>query len=180
MSEIEVPLEQVQESLQEHAVHSHGDRLMMRIALTSAFLAALAAVAALLAGHHSNEAMLEQLHASDQWGYYQAKGIKAAVLGTKHDLLKALGKSPSEKDVEKMAEYRAEQEDIKKEAEHKEAEAQSHLRQHVVLARSVTMFQVAIAIGAISALTRKRRFWLVSMAFGFMGIAFLLQGLLTH
>ena len=180
MSEIEVPLEQVQEQLQEHAAHSHGDRLMMRIALTSAFLAALAAVAALLAGHHSNEAMLEQLHASDQWGYYQAKGIKAAVLGTKNDLLKALGKNPSEKDVEKMAEYRTDQEEIKAEAEHKEAEAQSHLRQHVVLARSVTMYQVAIAIGAISALTRKRRFWLVSMVFGFMGILFMIQGLLTR
>ena len=40
----------------------------------------------------------------------------------------------------------------------------------------MTLFQVAIAVAAISALTRKRRFFLVGLAFGFGGLAFLIQG----
>jgi len=42
-----------------------------------------------------------------------------------------------------------------------------------VFARGVTMFQIAIAIAAISALTRKRSFWVVSLVFGVFGCAFL-------
>lgn len=177
MAEIEVPIERVQEEILEHAHHSR-DALMMRIALSSAFLAAFAAVAALLAGHHANEAMLEQIHASDHWNYYQAKGIKSAVLTAKHDLLKAGGHEPSETELEKVAEYKKEQEEIKHEAEEKEKASSAHLGHHVILARSVTMFQVAIAIGAISALTRRRRYWFVSLAFGALGTAFLIQGVL--
>ena len=48
----------------------------------------------------------------------------------------------------------------------KEAEARANFHQHEVFARSVTMFQIAIAIAAISALTKKRRFWFVSLVFG--------------
>jgi len=37
-----------------------------------------------------------------------------------------------------------------------------------------------LAISAISVLTRKKSFWFVSLAFGGLGVAFLIQGLLTH
>jgi hypothetical protein len=69
--------------------------------------------------------------------------------------------------------YETEQEKIKSEAEHKEAAAKSNFHKHVVFARGVTMFQIAIAIAAISALTRKRHFWIVSLLFGLVGCAFL-------
>jgi Domain of unknown function (DUF4337) len=42
-----------------------------------------------------------------------------------------------------------------------------------VFARGVTMFQIAIAIAAISALTRRRKFWIVSLLFGGVGCVFL-------
>jgi hypothetical protein len=42
-----------------------------------------------------------------------------------------------------------------------------------VFAGGVTMFQIAIAIAAISALTRRRPFWIVSLLFGAAGCAFL-------
>ena len=48
--------------------------------------------------------------------------------------------------------------------------------QHEVFARGVTMFQIAIAIAAISALTRKQRFWIVSLLFGIAGCVFLTLG----
>jgi hypothetical protein len=42
------------------------------------------------------------------------------------------------------------------------------------------MFQIAIAIAAISALTKKRRFWIVSLLFGAAGCVFLVLGGMRH
>ena len=39
------------------------------------------------------------------------------------------------------------------------------------------MFQVAIAVGAISVLTKRREFWFVSLVFGAIGVGFLIWGL---
>ncbi|PYL67044.1 MAG: hypothetical protein DMF28_10070 [Verrucomicrobia bacterium] len=84
-----------------------------------------------------------------------------------------LAGTPNESDASKRDRYEKEQEEIKSEAEHKEAAAKSNFHKHEVFARGVTMFQIAIAIAAISALTRKPRFWIVSLLFGAAGCAFL-------
>jgi hypothetical protein len=142
---------------------------MSWVALSTAILAVLAAIAGLLSGQHVNEAMMNQIEASDQWNYYQAKSIKASVLDAKMSLSGA----PNESDRETRDRYEKEQEQIKSEAEHKEAAAKSNFHKHEVFARGVTMFQIAIAIAAISALTRRRKFWLVSLVFGVVGCVFL-------
>ena len=78
-----------------------------------------------------------------------------------------------------MADYKSEQDDIAKEAKAKEQTAEEHLHNHVVFARAVTLFQIAIAVGAISALTNRRAFWFVSLTFGSVGLLFLVQGWLS-
>jgi hypothetical protein len=175
MEEAEVPLEHLHEEIHHRAEHG-GPPWISWVALSTAILAVLAAIAGLLSGMHANEAMMSQIQASDQWGYYQAKSIKAAVLEAKTTLAEAA----TEKDKEKAAQYQEEQAEIKLEAEHKEAEAKSNFHKHEVFARSVTMFQIAIAIAAISALTKKRRFWFVSLVFGLAGAVFLVLGSIAH
>ena len=81
--------------------------------------------------------------------------------------------APNESDRSKRWHYEKEQEEIKSDAEHKEATAKSNFHKHEVFARGVTMFQIAIAIAAISALTKKRHFWMVSLLFGVVGCVFL-------
>jgi hypothetical protein len=139
------------------------------VALSTAILAVLAAIASLLSGEHANEAMLNQIEASSQWSYYQAKSIKAAVLDAKI----AFTDASDESDQSNRARYEKEQQEIRSEAEHREAAAKSHFHKHEVFARGVTMFQIAIAIAAISALTKNRLFWVVSLVFGAFGCAFL-------
>src|SRR5947207_966855 len=168
MEEAEVPLEHLHEQIHHHAEHG-GAAWISGVALSTAILAVLAAIAGLLSGKHANEAMMAQIEASDQWSYYQAKSIKASVLDAKMTLTA----EASEKDKEKAAQYQEEQAEIKKEAEHKEVEAKSNFHRHEVFARGVTMFQVAIAIAAISALTKRRRYWIVSLLFGGVGCVFL-------
>jgi len=84
------------------------------------------------------------------------------------------------KDREKLAEYKKDQDGIAAEAKEREGSSAEHLQRHVVFARAVTLFQIAIAIGAIAALTNRRPFWFVSMAFGALGLVFLAQGWLPR
>lgn len=172
MEEAEVPLENLHEEIHHSAEHG-GEAWISWVALSTAILAVLAAIAGLLSGMHANEAMMSQIQSSDQWAYYQAKGIKAAVLDAKMSLS---GAAANEEDKTKSERYQEEQKEIQEKANEKEHEAKSNFHQHEVLARSVTMFQIAIAIAAISALTKKRRFWIVSLLFGIAGCVFLALG----
>ncbi|MCX6252582.1 MAG: DUF4337 family protein [Bacteroidetes bacterium] len=79
MEEIEVPTDHLHEEMEHSARHSE-ERWITLVALTAALLAVLAAVTSLLASHHANEAMIDQLRSSDQWAFYQAKGIKLAII----------------------------------------------------------------------------------------------------
>lgn len=175
MTEIEVPLEQSQEHIMEEAHHSTS-KWISGVALSSALLAVIAAISALLAGHNANEAMMEQIQSANRWAYYQSKSIKAAVLSSKMQLIHEMGKKVQEKDEEKLAEYKTEQDEISKEAHEKEASSQKYLHIHETFAKAVTFFQIAIAVAAISVLVKRRRFWFVSLAFGFLGLFFFIQG----
>jgi hypothetical protein len=175
MEEAEVPLEGLHEEVHHQAEHG-GAPWVSWVALSTAILAVLAAITGLLSGANANEAMMSQIEASDQWAYYQAKGIKAAVLDAKMTLTNA----PTEQDREKAAKYQEEQGEIQKEARAKEGDAKQHFHRHEVFARGVTMFQVAIAIAAISALTKRPRYWLLSLIVGGIGCVFLALGFLTR
>ena len=175
MEEAEVPLESLHEEIHHHAEHG-GPPWISGVALSTAILAVLAAITGLLSGKHANEAMMDQIRASDQWSYYQAKSVKASVLDAKMTLTDTV----TEKDKEKAAQYQEEQGEIKREAEEKEGAAKSNFHKHEIFARGVTMFQIAIAIAAISALTKRRTFWFVSLLFGLIGSIFLVLGWSGH
>lgn len=171
MEEAEVPLEHLHEQTH-HAAEHGGAPWISWVALSTAILAVLAAIAGLLSGSHANEAMMDEIESSNQWSYYQAKSIKAALLEAKL----SLGGAATAQDTEKAKRYAEEQGEIKSEAEKKATEAKNNFHRHEVFARSVTLFQIAIAIAAISALTKRRSYWYGSMLLGLGGLAFLILG----
>src|SRR2546430_15197669 len=140
MEESEVPLEHLHEHVKETAEHS-GAAWISWVALSTALLAVLAAIAGLLSGKHVNEAIMNQIEASDQWNYYQAKSIKASVLDAKMSLSGA----SNESDQSKRDRYEKEQEEIKTKAEHKEATAKTNFQKHEGFAAGVTLFQTPTA-----------------------------------
>lgn len=181
MDEIENFSEKIHEQSNEHAHHalSEGkDKWVLYVALTTAVFAVLAAIAGLMAGAHADEAMLTQMKASDQWAFYQAKGIKSEMLVTSNKILVAIGKAPVAEDTEKVKENKAEQAKIMAEAKDFQKESDAHTAKHSTLAKCVTLFQVAIAIGAISIITKRRALWLASMGFAIVGVVFFVIGLL--
>jgi hypothetical protein len=183
--EIEVPTEHLHETLEEHAEHAghggekhEGPSWVAQVALSAAMLAVLAAVSALMAGYHANEAMLEQMKATDDWAFYQAKGIKANLLQTKMELLVALKAEAGGEPKEKLAEYQKEQKEIEEKAHEEEKESRNHMEHHEMLAKSVTAFQVAIALCAISVLAKRKMLWFVGLALGIIGSGLFIKGLI--
>jgi type II secretory pathway pseudopilin PulG len=184
--EQEVETEKLHEAIKEE-MEKEGGAFLKRIALTTALLAALAAVASLWAGSTVNEALVLkaevtqlQAEASDQWAYYQAKGIKAAVDKAAEGAWVAQGKTPPAELEAKAKRYEQEQKEIEGRAREKEKErdersheAEGLLRRHQSYANAVAFFQVSIALGAVAALTRQRFVWLASMLVGAAGVLFL-------
>src|ERR1700710_2984306 len=114
MEDIEVPTEHLHEEINEHA--KEGKRWSLYLAISTAFMAVFAAIAGLMAGHYSNEALIEQIKASDQWAYYQAKGIKAEIAAF----------NPA-KDTMRIEKYKTEQKAIKEIAEDFQKESAVYL-----------------------------------------------------
>ncbi|HEY2149887.1 MAG TPA: DUF4337 domain-containing protein, partial [Vicinamibacterales bacterium] len=176
--ELEISTEHLQETIHEPPT----DSLLRNIALTTALLAALGAIAALQAGGTVNEALVLkteagrlQAEASDQWSYYQAKGIKATIQDGARTTWIAAGKPVPPSVDAAIQRYGAEQQDIEQAAHEKERErdeksagADHLLARHHRFATSVAVLQVGIALGAVAALTRQRLVWLGS---GILGLA---------
>ena len=184
--EIEIDTDKLREAIDEE-IEREGKgsaRLVRWIALTTAILAALAAIASLEAGATVNEALVLktestrlQAQASDQWAYYQAKGIKADVMQASSSAFAAAGKTPPATIASQTARYTAQQDTIREEAkklegerDEKSKEADELLERHHHYAGAVALFQVAIALGAIAALTRVRAVWIGSLLVGGGGI----------
>src|SRR5215475_13251667 len=77
--------QRIEESIEEHE-KAASPKWLKYLSLSTAIIAVFAAVASLESGSNSNEAILEkseamlkQAQASDQWAFYQAKTVKAAI-----------------------------------------------------------------------------------------------------
>ncbi|GEJ58936.1 DUF4337 domain-containing protein [Anaeromyxobacter diazotrophicus] len=187
----EVETEKLHEAIHEE-LEREGGGFLRNIALTTALLAALAAIASLRAGGTVNEALrLEtaatrlQAEASDQWAYYQAKGVKGAVAEAARAAWLAAGKEPPEEHGARKDRYAEEQQEIQdkareleRERDAKEREAEHLMHLHHRFAGAVALFQVAIALGAVAALTRKRLVWLASVLLGAGGAVYFAVALL--
>jgi hypothetical protein len=191
--EIEVDTDKLREKIDEEIEAKKGGegRMLRFTALSTAVLAALAAIASLKAGATVNDAILLkteatgiQAQASDEWAYYQAKGIKGAIAAGSEATWHAVGKTPPPEIDATVQRYANEQKAISDSAkllEHqrdeKIDEAERLMTQHKGFAFSVTLLQVAIALGAVSALTKSRGVLGTSLAIGAVGAALLVAKL---
>ena len=190
--EAEIPTEKLHEAIHEE-MEKQGGSFLKQIALTTAILAAFAAISALRAGDTVNEALVLktestrlQAQASDEWALYQAKGIKGAVQRAAETSWLAIGKEAPQGYEQAAKRYAAEQDSIKHVAQEFEKlrdershEADGLLEHHHAFAQAVALFQVAIALGAVAALTRQRLMWWISILSGVAGLALFVKAFLA-
>ena len=176
MAEIEGPTDHLHETMHEKA-HEEGGGFTLKVALASALIAVLAAICALFAGSYSDEAMMAQIQSSDQWAFYQAKSIKASVLEGRVELLKSLHRRVDPRETAKAAKDRADMAGIKSKAEDLARRSRRLGGKADILSRGMTLFQIAIALSAISVLTKRRFLWGIGLALGAAGTVILALGL---
>jgi hypothetical protein len=184
----EVGVDKVGEQATEHAREHGGQTPWVRwLGLSTAVFAVVAAIASLYAGHFANDALLtgneatlKQEQASDQWSYYQAKGIKSITRASAADILAAThaGDEAVARAKEEAEKYKKEQDEIQVEAKKLEAERDAlqkesadDLKRHQSFAYAVTTLQVAIGLSAVAALINRRGIWLFALLVGSAGIA---------
>ena len=164
----------------------------LQLSLSTALIAVVAAIASLQAGSLANEvillkneAVLNQAKASDEWSYYQAKGIKGLLYQVQAE--SAAGRSALTRKYQAEAKrYKDEQSDIKAKADEIAAKvkesneaAEGFLHHHHQFALAVTLFQVSIALAAIASLTRRKGMWFTGLAIAAVGFVFFIRGWLS-
>jgi hypothetical protein len=191
--------EQIDQRVEDHEHHAHhphpaGPMAMpgwlRYLSLSTAMIAVFAAVASLESGSSSNEAILEkseamlnQARASDEWAYFQAKGIKATL---SEDFADSLADGAHKtKLTEEGKRYRGETAESKARATKLEDEVKDSnqrcdalMGHHHRFAIAVTLLQIAIALSAIAALTRRKPLWFLGMAVSAGGLAMFVRGFL--
>lgn len=158
------------------------------VSLTMVCVAVLAAIATLKGGGFStrtlkemNEATFNQTQASDQWAFYQAKSIKQNLYEIEMDHLTS-APNPDSAAIEKMmvriAGFVADKASISSNAVVYE-KARDVARKTAVSAAehskgmgySITLFQIAIALGAMCLIVKKKPLWIVSSVLGGLATA---------
>ncbi len=168
------------------------------VSLSMICLAVLAAIATQRgAGYSSatmkqlNEATFNQAEASDQWAFYQAKGIKQGLYELERERLTAGSVAVEPKVLAevtaKAGRYESEKKDIMKEAKAFEAkrDAARNLSTYSAdrgreMGLSTTLFQIAIALGGVCLVVKKRWLWYSSMGIGAIAAVQLLRVLLLR
>ncbi len=181
--EAEFETEHLKEAIDKE-IERHEDPFLRWIALATAILATLAALASLKAGATVNEGLVLkteatrlQAQASDEWAYYQAKGIKASVAGNAAAAWQAAGRpipaavdSVAGKELRDPHTIQDSARALERKRDEASLEADHLLDIHHGFADAVTLFQVAVALASVAALTRSRPVWWVALLLGAAGL----------
>jgi hypothetical protein len=158
------------------------------VSLTMVCIAVLAGLATLKGGGFTtrtlkemNEATFNQAEASDQWSFYQAKSLKQNLYEIELDHANATAASPAsqlEKLKAKIEKYEREKAEITASAKKFEATrdvarqtAASAAEHSKGMGLAITLFQVAIALGAVCLIVKKESLWIASGILGVLATA---------
>ncbi len=159
----------------EHVAQHGGDAFTSRLAVLTAVLSTVGAIFGYMGGHSQNaalmfknEAAIQKTAASNQWNYYQAKSSKQNLAELSVTLTQGEARQKFEQAIDR---YKQEKEEIKAEAEKLEAASKvaedksaAEMHVHERWALATTLLQIAIALSAVTLLTRKR--WLLGAVYG--------------
>jgi uncharacterized membrane protein len=163
------------------------------LALTTVILAVCATLATFKGGGYSTRSVMSQTQASDQWAFFQAKGIKSylyelqkekiemelvALQGKGQQQAAETYRKKADDYAKKIQKYDGEKAEISKEAKKFEAIRDDAQRHSKIFGMAVIFLQIAILLSSIAALMKKKPLWLAGMAIGIVGIVYFIDGFL--
>jgi hypothetical protein len=165
----------------ENAEHGAKDPFIGIVSITIALLAVITAVTSSLeqveAGGaivDSSRAVLAQNQASDSWAYYQAKSLKKHLYGIAGDTPSANAeryKKTSAKESSDSDKAQSDAKGFEKKRDELLESVEKHEHRHHRLTFAAMLLEMGIAISTIAIITRKKYWWLSSVALGLAGTA---------
>ena len=155
-----------------------NDPFEKRVAVTIASLAVVLAVIGNKGDNAKTDAIIKTNEASNQWGYFQAKGIKGSIATSEGELLTLLAPSQSASpEIAKKIEalkadaerYKDEQKEIKAHAEEASKDADRGSKINDRCDQASLALQIAIVIASVAILSRMQVFWIISIVLGLAG-----------
>ena len=164
------------------------------LALTTVIFAVCATLSTFKGGGFSTRSLIKQAQASDEWAYFQAKGIKSYIYQVQVDKLELeltgiqqgsnqkLSSGYTQKiadyksKIEKYEKERSEAQDKAKQLEDERDEAQLHSK---AFGMAVIYLQIAILLSSIAGLLKKKVIWLTGTIAGLVGVIYFADGFLV-
>lgn len=163
------------------------------LALTTVILAVSATLSTFRGAGFSTRSVQQNIEASNQWAYYQAKKIRAYLFDAQREALetqlKLAGPAVSPEvaaEVErkldgyraKIKEWNAEMDDIMTKARSHE-KAKEQAGQHAqAFGLAVIFLQMGILLSSIATLMKKKAIWFVGIVMGVVGAVYFANGFL--
>ena len=163
------------------------------LALTTVILAVCATLSTFKGAGYSTRAVLSQSQATNQWAYYQAKGIKGYLYEIQKEALelefkkdKIRGAKTLQEEYEKkidlyaqkIKKYDGEKAEISKEAKRLETLRDDAQKHSGIFGLAVIFLQIAILLSSIAALMKKKVVWVIGVGAGAVGVVYFVNGFL--
>jgi hypothetical protein len=162
------------------------------LALTTVLIAVCATLSTFKGGGYGSKSLMNQTKASDQWAFYQAKGIKSYLFENQIDNLEIqkdlITKTPNAKETldkyqakidaykKKLAQYDLDKAEIKKNAEAFIKDGEMFKKHGDAFGIAVIFLQISILLSSIAALTHRNMVWYFSLLVGIAGVFYFFNG----
>lgn len=162
------------------------------LAITTILIAVCATLSTFKGGGFSTKSLMNQSLSSDQWAYFQSKGIKSYIFEAQLDnmifqksILDQSGKrEKAQKQYQlqiellnkKIKKYNNEKKEIQKKAVEFEKVRDECKLHSGAFGIAVIFLQVSILLSSISALTKRKYIWILSLFVGAAGIIYFFDG----
>lgn len=184
--------EQAKEIAEEILEKEHKkEKWLLYLSLTTTFMAVMSGIISMQSEIYvtktivaKNDAVLYQNKATDMWNYYQAKDMRYHMYSIASSLIGLENKNDNtfqefNKNIEK---YKKQKEEILQQARTLEKKVEDYIKlsekyyhKHHIFMLAEVLMQLSIAVSSVSALTRNRIFWYLSLFSSITGLLIFLK-----
>jgi len=149
------------------------------VAMTTLVLAMLSAVVALLAGVTAHESLMTRTSELVELSSLETKRMTIEVLGSKHEVLAAMGQQPDATELATIEQYQTDIDHIVASAAAEEQAALDVTSVHQIFAIGLTLLSIAVSLSGMSVVVSSRWLWQVGLGFSAVGVVVTLIGFST-
>jgi hypothetical protein len=167
------------EAVESKEVGEEEPRWHRQVALTTMIMALLAAFAGLLSGVTANEALLERTREIIAVSHLEGDRAFVETLKSKHEILTALGETPDQGEIERVAAFEEKMRELEATTAREEALVLTVTNAHLVFATAVTLLSLGITMGGMAVVIERKLLWTAGLVIGAVGAVCVGMGVFT-